>query len=163
MSLLESLSEQGSVASWSNPPDLDDERSMSSTGTPGTTTWMPDTPIMGGIIQVGKEEHSPWTGGLPKADWSGLDSIAPTAPVTPNQLRPATITASQAGHNFRQRGLATKFKRSGGDLATFEYQVWNHLCDTGLDTIAYVPDPVVPTKMVNVVKEHDRFSIESVS
>ena len=28
---------------------------------------------MGGIVQVGEKEHSPWTGGLPKADWTGLD------------------------------------------------------------------------------------------
>ena len=39
-------------------------------------TICPRTPIMGGIIQSSKDEYSAWTGGKPKADWSGLDPTA---------------------------------------------------------------------------------------
>jgi hypothetical protein len=35
--------------------------------------------------------------------------------------------------------------------------------DAGMDPVAYVPDPVDPTKMVNCVKEHGRFTVESIS
>jgi hypothetical protein len=73
----------------------------------------------------------------------------------------ACITASQKGHNHRQTGLSPKFNRAG-DLATFEHQVWQHLIDTGMDTIAYVPDPGIPTTMVNCVKGHGRYTVDSV-
>jgi len=117
---------------------------------------------MGGIIQVGKDEHSPWTGGLPKSDWSGLQPSASTVPVSPNQYRPFNIATSQKGHIYRQQGLPSKFTRNN-DLASFEHQVWQHLLDTGMDTIAYVPDPIEPLTMVNSVKGHYRFSIDSCS
>ena len=117
---------------------------------------------MGGITQVGEKDFSPWTGGLPKSDWSGLDPSAVGTRLNPNQLRPVQITASQKGYNFRSTGLTSKFSRSS-DLSTFEDSVWQHLCKTGMDTIAYVPDPINPSVMVNVVEEHGRFSVDTVN
>jgi hypothetical protein len=38
----------------------------------------PRTPIMGGVIQSSKDEYAAWTGGKPKADWSGLDPTGVT-------------------------------------------------------------------------------------
>jgi hypothetical protein len=117
---------------------------------------------MGGIVQVGEKEHSPWTGGLPKADWTGLDPSAITSsPVTPNQYRPTLISTSQKGHTYRQTGMATKFS-STSDILTFEHKIWKHLVDTGMDTIAYVPDPQAPTVMINCVKGHGRFELDTI-
>ena len=109
--------------------------STTPTGTAGSPTvattmatpWMPQTPIMGGITQVGEKDFSPWTGGLPKSDWSGLDPSTVGTRLNPNQLRPVQITASQKGYNFRSTGLTSKFSRSS-DLSTFEDSVWQHLC-----------------------------------
>ena len=111
--------------------------------------WMPIKPIMGGITQVDGSTLAAWTGGLPKADWTGLDPLSPTSWVTPNQLRPASIGSSQKSHNYRKIGLAEKFAK-GGDLDTFEHQVWTHLEDTGMHSIAYVPDAVDLTKWSTV-------------
>jgi hypothetical protein len=111
---------------------------------------------------VGKDEEAAWTGGLPKSDWSNLDATALNEPVTPNQYRSSSIATSQKGHNYRRTGLKDKFARSG-DLVTFQHHVWSHLVDTGMDSIAYVPDPVDPNIMVNIVKDHGRFTLESVS
>ncbi len=127
-----------------------------------STGWKPIKPIMGDVCRVGKDEEAAWTGGLPKSDWSGLDSTALQEPVTPNQFRSTYIATSQKSHNYRKTGLAVKFARSG-DLASLEQQVWHQLKDTGMDSIAYVPDPVDRTRMVNVVKEHGRFSVQSIT
>ena len=126
-----------------------------------TPTWLPTKPIMGGIHQVSKDEHTPWTGGLPKSDWTGLSETAGRTPVSPNQYRSMVISTAQKGHIHRQTGLAVKFTRAG-DLSTFEHLVWTHMVDTGMDTIAYVPDPVDKTTMLNCVKFHGRFSVESI-
>ena len=131
--------------------------------TAGQSLFIPPKPIMGGIEQVGPTEIIAWTGGgPPNATWTGLDPTAPTHPVTPNQYRSRYVSTSQKGHNYRQTGISTKFSRSS-DLTAFEHAVWYHLIDAGMDPVAYVPDPVDPTKMVNCVKEHGRFTVESIS
>jgi len=117
---------------------------------------------MGDIIRVGPTDEEAWTGCLPKADWSGLAATALQEPVTPNQFRSSSIATAQKGHNFRKSGLPVKFARSG-DLVTFQHKVWNHLVDTGMDSIAYIPDPVDSSLMVNVVEDHGRFTLESVT
>ena len=40
--------------------------------------------------------------------------------------------------------------------------MWGKLTNCGLDTIAYVADPVEANRMMNVVKEHTRFTLESI-
>jgi hypothetical protein len=48
------------------------------------------------------------------------------------------------------------------DLVEFKYSVWEHLEDTGMDTdtIAYLrPSPAKPNRMMNIVKEHSRFTL----
>ncbi len=175
-SLLADISDNGSVADWSQSSNLDDISIMSGSTTPPTpgtsgtgntnptppTSWKPMKPIMGNICRVGKDEEAARTGGLPKSDWSNLDATALNEPVTPNQYRSSSIATSQKVHNYRRTGLKDKFARSG-DLVTFQHHVWSHLVDTGMDSIAYVPDPVDPNIMVNIVKDHGRFTLESVS
>jgi GAG-pre-integrase domain/Zinc knuckle len=146
------------VAPLSTPVSL--TTGVSTTSVP---TFMPPKPIMGGIIQTTEKDFIPWTGGRPLVDWTGLDPTSRTTPKSPNQQRPVSSSAAQKGHIYRQTGITTKkLSRADLDLPHFEERVWRHFCDTGLDTIAYVPNPIGSTEMINVIQEHDRFSVESV-
>jgi hypothetical protein len=115
---------------------------------------------MGDLTQLSKDEWAAWTGGKPKSDWTGLDTSAPSEFTTPNQLRPVYASSAQKGYNFRKSGLEDKFDKTD-DLLVFQNTIWDHLIDTGMDTIAYVPDPVTSNKMVNVIKNHARFTVKS--
>lgn len=114
---------------------------------------------------MGKDDYVPWTGGKPKHDWSGLCSTAPTHHQAPNQLRPLKATEAQKGHNFRKIGLTVgKLTRTNLNIPAFEHHVWEHLVNTGMDSIAYVPSPIHgSTEMINVVLEHNRFTLASVT
>ena len=120
----------------------------------------PVNPIMGDVILLSKDSWSAWTGGKPKADWTGLDPSAPTESTSPNQLRPVFVSAAQKGYNHRRTGMTTLFKPAD-DLISFQNSVWNHLVDTGMDSIAYIPDPTDAEKMTNVVKSHARYTVQS--
>ena len=125
-----------------------------------TTAVTPKKPIMGGIVQLTKDEWAAWTGGKPQASWSGLDSSAVDNYDSPNQLRPASSASSTKGYNLRKEGLADKFKRSD-DLTIFQRKVLAHLQDTGMDTIAYLPNPIEPSKMIHIVTDYARYSIST--
>jgi hypothetical protein len=112
---------------------------------------------MGGLSQLTKNESSVWTGGQPKFDWSGLEGN-PQSYTSPNQLRPVSVAAAQKSYNHRKAGMATKYSRND-DLFDFQKSIWDHLSDTGMDTIAFLPDPGDPSRMMNVVKEHSRFTL----
>ena len=56
--------------------------------------------------------------------------------------------------------MTTPFEPAN-DLTSFQNAVWDHLTDTGMDTIAYLPDPTDETKMSNVVKSHARYTVQS--
>ena len=115
---------------------------------------------MGDILQIDTAKFITWTGGKPNCGWTDLESKSKTtSPMTPNQRR--NQFSPETGYNFRQSGLATKFNRTD-DLVTFENAIWAKLKDCGLDTIAYVADPVDGARMTNIVKEHTRFTLESV-
>ena len=55
-----------------------------------TDIFMPDKPIMGGLVQSRRDEYVVWTGGKPKYDWSKLDDSAKTEPLRSLQLRTLT-------------------------------------------------------------------------
>ena len=124
------------------------------------TSNKPQTPIMGGITLLAKDEWVAWTGGTPKADWSGLDPSSLTTNTTPNQLRPLYASSSQKRYNHRRTGLTNVYSPSA-DLTVFQNAVWNHLLDTGIDSIAYLQDPEDGSRMTNVVKSHARFTVQS--
>ncbi|KAI2499059.1 hypothetical protein MHU86_15448 [Fragilaria crotonensis] len=92
--------------------------------------------------------------------WTGLDgSIALLEHTSPNQLRPVYVSAAQKGYNFRRTGHKISFKPSD-DLISFQNVVWDHLKDTGMDSIAYLRDPT-DAKMTNVIKAHARYTVQS--
>ena len=115
-------------------------------------------PKIGGLVRLTKE-YATWTGGEPKSDWSGLKDEDATY-ASPNCLR-YVMSDPQKGFNSRREGLITKFDKKG-NLLTFKDEVWEHLVDCGLDTIAYVQDPVEEDKMTNVVLDHVRFTLDSI-
>ena len=130
---------------------------MSSPG-PGITP-NPRKPKMGGLIELSDKEKTAWTGGKPLWDWSGLSN--PDGYHSPNQLRSSSTGTSQKAYNHRKTGRETKFKRTS-DIRAFQLAVWGHLTDTGMDTIAYLPDdPETPADMTNVVLNHSRFTVSS--
>ncbi|KAI2495351.1 hypothetical protein MHU86_19153 [Fragilaria crotonensis] len=87
-------------------------------------------------------------------------SIALLEHTSPNQLRPVYVSAAQKGYNFRRTGHKISFKPSD-DLISFQNVVWDHLKDTGMDSIAYLRDPTDDAKMTNVIKAHARYTVQS--
>ena len=123
-------------------------------------TFKPTKPTMGDILQIDTAKFITWTGGKPNCGWTDLESKSKmTSPTTPNQRR--NQFSPETGYNFCQSSLEMKFNRTN-DLVTFENRIWGKLKDCGLDTIAYVADPVDAARMTNIVKEHTRFTLESV-
>ena len=120
----------------------------------------PAVPTIGGLTALSKDEWSAWTGGKPKADWSGLVDQHTVDSTSPNQLRPVYVSAALKGYNYRRTGLKNTFKPTN-DLIAFQNSVWSHLTDSGMDSIAYLNDPLDATKMTNVVKAHAGYTVQS--
>ncbi len=119
----------------------------------------PLKPIMGDLIQVSATEWTAWTGGKPNSSWTILDG-ATTTYGSPNQLRPNSASYAQRGFQYRSTGIEDKFKRSD-DLATFIREVSEHLIDTGMDSISYLPSPTDATKMCSVLTEYSKYSADT--
>ena len=115
----------------------------------------PKVPTFGGVQEVGTDSKAAWTGGKPKADYSGLEEPDPTV-IAPAQFRVNSITSQAKSQHYRTKGLDEKFKRDG-NLQTFEKKVWKHFTKNGLDTITYIPDPTDGTKVVSVIESHSLF------
>ena len=122
--------------------------------------FKPAVPVLGGIQEVGTDLFAAWTGGKPKSDWLGLEDPTPSI-IGPNQYRGTSISSQAKSRSYRVQGLETKFSKDS-DLATFEKKVTKHLIQHGLDSIAYVPDPVDATKMISVITTHARFNFKEV-
>jgi hypothetical protein len=119
----------------------------------------PLKPIMGDLVQVSATEWTAWTGGKPNSSWTVLDG-ATTTYGSPNQLRPNSASYAQRGFQYRSTGIEDKFKRSD-DLATFIREVSDHLIDTGMDSISYLPSPTDATKMCSVLTEYSKYSADT--
>ena len=113
---------------------------------------------MGGLVLV-RDEHVAWTGGKPKHDWSGFDGSASPSNTNPNQLRPSGVSSQQKSYRARTASLEEKLK-PGDAIKPFADRLWTKLQDFGLDTITYVPDPQDPTKMVSVLEDYPRISLD---
>jgi hypothetical protein len=114
----------------------------------------PTKPTMGDLTQTGVDKWSAWTGGKPKLDWSGFETIIVDFE-TPNQMRPIYDVK---GYNHRKTGLSDKFNKTD-TLIPFKKRVWTHLKDNGLDTITYLPD--MRKEMSCVIYDHSRYTLDS--
>ena len=79
----------------------------------GDADGKPPKPIiMAAVTALSKDSWSAWTGGIPKADWTGL--LNPSAQLDTsslNQLSPVYVSAAaQKGYNHRRTGMSTPFK-----------------------------------------------------
>ena len=109
---------------------------------------------MGGLAQLDHDKFVAWVGGEPDAAWTGFR--VPTSDFkSPNQLR---STNDVKGYNHRKLGLTTKFSKTDL-LLPFKKLVQAHMKDTGLDTVAYLPD--MRQKMSFVITDHARFTLDS--
>ena len=117
-------------------------------------TAKPPKPIMGDIV-LSYKTYEPWTGGKPKADWSGLVADAGKVPL-PTQLRPVGSKAATALIK-RSEGIfadaKSKFK-SKGDLDYFCRSLHQFFKMHGMDTISYRKDPQDTTKMISVFTDY---------
>ena len=123
----------------------------------GTTKYSPTKPIMGGILKT--SEETPWTGGIPKPDWSGLVN-PPAGPKTACQLRPESGKSAMYSYSERIKGLKEPLSSILG-IDAFKRSVSQHLTRYGMDTIAYLPDPHDSTKSVHIVDGSTRFTVSS--
>jgi len=133
--------------------------------TPSTATQNPvNVPTMGGLTSDSNGSSVAWTGGKPTPNWTQLHSSAPTVPTFSAQCRMAKAHHSAPkAYTHRTTGLSPKFSKTS-DLKTFQEDIWEHFKTTGLDTIAYVPDPGnALTRMISCVTDHARLSVDHVS
>jgi hypothetical protein len=56
--------------------------------------------------------------------------------------------------------LEVKFDHKD-DLQVFQKKVKAHLVDCGMDSIAWLEDPIDPSRMVNIIYDHPSFTQES--
>ena len=115
---------------------------------------------MGGIRKLDDDHYCAWTGGAPKDDkWTLLkDETATAARLMPMMHRPHNQKGEAVTYRERTTGLPTLLKEPK-DLLWFEHHVLQHLTRYGLDTVAYVPSPSDPTKMLNIVESHARYTV----
>ena len=119
--------------------------------------YQPPNPTMGGLLRTGDTDYTPWTGGKPNNNWSGLE--APPATVHPTMLRPTTAGSSQKSQAYRTAGLTTKFGHSG-DVLEFQKETIKHFERYGMDTITYVHDPADRRNMVSIIHHHTKFTMD---
>jgi hypothetical protein len=98
-------------------------------------------------------------GGEPNHDWTSLANTTTTFENS-SQLCPMSTGPSQKGFIYHKTGLEKKFVK-GSDLQIFQEHVYEHLVETGMDTIAYLSNPHTPTEMLLLVKEHAKFTLDN--
>ena len=113
-------------------------------------------PKMGGVT-ICDGRRVACAGGIPLADWSGLDpQFAAVGYEDPNQLR--SEKKPHEGFNTRTKGFEQKFGPKS-DLRSVSLKIQEHFNSHGMDAIMYLPDPET-NKVRSVITHHQRFSVE---
>merc|ERR1712197_304816 len=115
---------------------------------------------MGGFIDTLNSQEI-YTGGKPRADWSGLESTDLTR-VQPTQMRAKTAKGASS-MNERLGGMhgdthSSKFKHHQ-DLDFFCRKLEEFFVRHGLDTIAHRKNPSNQQEMLSVITNYPRFSM----
>jgi hypothetical protein len=102
---------------------------------------------------------TPFTGGVPRRDWTGL--LSPTNEhVFLMQLRPTNQSASMKVDSTLQLKMSTdpQFNK-GSNLVLFTQDIFKELKVRGLDSITYLPHPTDPNEVLSVITDHGRYSL----
>ena len=118
------------------------------------TVFKPTKPKIGGIFQSKRDEFVIWTGGKPKADWKGLDPTARQEYLRALQVR----TFNDKRFKDRVTGPEDKFDKKKGDFSRLKDDIEQHLVMHGMDSIAYLRNPLDPTEMLFIVTEHPKYT-----
>jgi len=143
----------------------DDDRSMSSNtpaaaATPAASAttpypypvYTPPKPINGGIIEIDSSHKEAWTGGEPKADWTGLlDPTGAEDEITPLKFRPHSTKGRLFTWQRLTQGLETPLTETS-NIRQFKEDVMDHMLKQGLNTILFIQDPQDSTSLRNVVE-----------
>jgi hypothetical protein len=78
-----------------------------------------------------------------------------------NSVLPSYASSAQKGYNYHKTGLEIIMFGCNDDLTSFQDAVMDHLIDTSMDSILYLPDPKDATKMISVITSHSCFTISS--
>ena len=118
----------------------------------------PTNPKMGLAVETYKGSGSYYLsfGGIPKADWSGI-AVGNDSIVSDLCYRSLDPGQSQKSVQYRTRPLRLKLAGKK-NLKEFQEEVRKHLTKYGLDTLAYLPDPMDKTEVLNVVEHHAKFT-----
>jgi hypothetical protein len=118
-------------------------------------------PKMGDVMRLKKDTYVAVVGGKPNAIWTGLEKPMDLAEVTAYQHR-ATLTkeSTQARAN-RIKGQDKHYQSGSKKIKEFVENVYKHLKDCGMDTIAYVPYPIGKNRMTNCVLDYARFTTKT--
>ena len=108
-------------------------------GDPEESEFNPTEPKFGGLNKVDSSKWAAWTGGKPKADWTGLETPSPTY-IDAKQYRPTSISSQSKAQYYRVEGLTPKFGRDK-DLQVFQRKILEKLVDYGMDTVSFTPAP----------------------
>jgi hypothetical protein len=118
-------------------------------------------PRMGEVMQLSKDTYVAVVGGKPNMDWTGLELPMDLSEVTAYQHRPLLTNASTKARADRIKGLEPKYESGSKKIKEFVEEVFTHLKDYGMDTIAYVQDPTEEKRMTNCVLDYARFTTKT--
>ena len=132
-------------------------------GTPPSTFPMLTAPLMGDVFENGTANAAAWTGGKPKADWTGLEDPA-RGMFSPNCIRNAKTGEKVKTYNFRIAAPLQKFAVGDDtfDIAAYTKVVLDHMNDTGMDTVMHIASQMDATTMVNIIKNNEQVTLSHV-
>ena len=125
---------------------------------PPTPPVKPTDPRMGTAVETyqGSGNYYLSFGGIPEADWSGI-AVKNADMISDLCFRSLDPGQNQKSVQYRTRAL--RIKLSGKkNLKEFQEEVWKHLTKYGLDTLAYLPDPMDESRVLNVIENHAKFT-----
>ena len=144
--------------SGASPPSATAGASGSTGSATTLAPFIPLKPKFGGLKKVDAKRWSAWTGGKPKADWTGLEDPDPQS-INVTQYRSTSMTSEAKGLKYQIGGLENKLTQTG-DLQTFQKKVMKHLVAYGLDTVTYVPNPSSSTEVVSIINQHGLYTLK---
>jgi hypothetical protein len=109
----------------------------------------------------GKGDWFAISGGIPKADWSG---VMTNRRFNPKQSRPVDAYQQSKMLDKRCEGILPKFK-AGNNLTEFKNSLFEAFIERGLDTITYLPDlstfknDPINSKMFSTIEHYSRFCL----